>query len=256
MVGEPGDSLLAGDRKLRLSGLPQTLLLSSTSCDTLPVAWRGSDVPPFVQVRARRSDTRLPMPASAGLAFDGGVSDGIGVFHVWYRNPSETPVPGGSELRLYRAREDGLIDATSPTQSVAWWLGPIELSKALFTDRFEFDAAKLQLNGEHPLEPHEPLDDGGYVLTLNVSQRSDDTQKLHFRRVIPVLQVTLQHGRPTYRPLSGISRWQPELAGRPHTETHYPRGALQLPSYRSQTSQCLRVTLALPLHYHVDMTIP
>ena len=204
VVGEPGDSLLAGDRELRLSGLPQTLLLSSTSCDTLPVAWRGSDVPPFVQVRARRSDTRLPVPASAGLAFDGGVSDGIGVFHVWYRNPSETPVPGGSELRLYRARKDGLIDATSPTQSVAWWLGPIELSKALFTDRFEFDAAKLQLNGEPPLEPHGPLDDGGYVLTLNVSQRSDDTQHLSFRRVIPVLQVTLQHGRPTYRPLSGI----------------------------------------------------
>ncbi len=204
VIGEPGDSLTVGDRALRLSGLPQTMSFSSLRCDTLSVAWGGGDVPPFVQVRARRSDARLPVAASAGLAFDGGVSNGIGVFHVWYRNPDETPVAGGSELRLYRVRADGLIDATSPTQSVAWWLGPIELSKARFTDRFEFDAAKLMLNGELPLELSSPLVDGGYVLTLNVSQRSEDTQTLHYRRVIPVMQVTLQNGRPTYRPLSGI----------------------------------------------------
>ena len=180
------------------------MLLSSMRCEALAVSWEGSDVPPFVQVRPQPSDTRLPVPVSAGLAFDGGVSDGIGVFHVWYRNPDGTPVGGGSEVRLYSAREDGLIDAASPAQSVAWWLGPIELSKARFTDRFEFDATRLTLNGESPLELSRSLVDGGYVLTLNVSQRTEDTQKLHFRRVIPVLQIVIQDGKPAYRPLSGI----------------------------------------------------
>ena len=204
VIGEPGDVLVVGDRELGLTGLPQTMLISSLSCDALLVTWQGSDVPPFVQVRPRRSDTRLTVPASAGLAFDGGVSEGIGVFHVWYRNPHETPVAGGTELRLYRARADGLIDASSPTQSVAWWLGPIELSKARFTDRFEFDAASLKLNGIAPLEQSSPLVNGAYVLTLNVAERFEDNRKLRARRVIPILQVTLQDGRPTYQPLSGI----------------------------------------------------
>ena len=204
VIGEPGDVLVVGDRELGLTGLPQTMLIASVSCDALLATWEGSDVPPFVQVRPRRSDTRLAVPASAGLAFDGGVSEGIGVFHVWYRNPEETPVTGGTELRLYPARSDGLIDASSPTQSVAWWLGPIELSKARFTDRFEFDAARLTLNRKAPREQSSPLVDGAYVLTLNVAERFEDNRKLRARRVIPILQVTLRDGRPTYQPLSGI----------------------------------------------------
>ena len=204
VLGEPGDYLKVGDRELRLTGLPRTMLIASMSCNALRVAWEGSDVAPFVQVRPRRSETRIQAPASAGLAFDGGVSDGLGVFHVWYRNPNQWPIPGGTELRLYPAGQSGLIEASSPTQSIVRWLGMIELSKARFTDRFEFNAASLRLNGVAPIEQTGPLVDGNYVLTLNVAEEFDDERGLQVRRVIPVMKVTVLDGRPTYEPLSGI----------------------------------------------------
>ena len=204
ILGEPGDVMAIGDNEVRLIGTPQAMHIASTSCDTLPVAWDGSDVPPFVQIRSSRADRVSAAPSAAGLAFDGGVSDGVGVFHMWYRNPNSLPVPGGTEMRLYPTGPFGLIKASWPTQSVARWVGMIELSKARFTDRFEFDAASLRLNGATPVGQTGPLVDGNYVLTLNVAEEFDDERGLQVRRVIPVMKVTVLDGRPTYEPLSGI----------------------------------------------------
>ncbi|MCY3906988.1 MAG: hypothetical protein OXF63_07045, partial [Anaerolineaceae bacterium] len=44
VICEPGDFLIVGDQELGLTGLPQTMLLSSMGCDALTVAWAGSDV--------------------------------------------------------------------------------------------------------------------------------------------------------------------------------------------------------------------
>ena len=204
VIGEPGDLVTIGDRELRLTGVPQLAQTSSATCAAMQVDWSGSDVPPFIQIRPSRSEIGAAASASAGLAFDGGVSDGIGIFHVWYRNPDRTPIPGGSELRLYPAGPDGLIEASSPTHSIARWLGLIELSKDRFTDRFEFDAAALRLNGTAPIEQTGELVDGAYVLSLNVAEESEGGGRQIVRRVIPVMRVTVLDGRPTYEPLSGI----------------------------------------------------
>ena len=204
VIGEPDDLVSFGEKGIRLTGLPQTVRIGSARCDTLQVAWDGGDVPPFIQLRSTHAAGPAAASDSAGLAFDGGVSDGIGVFHLWYRNPNHLPVPGGSELRLYPAGQFGLIEASSPTQSIARWLGLIELSKERFTDRFEFDAAALRLNGAEPIEKTGDVVDGDYVLTLNIAEEFEDDRGLSVRRVIPVLQVTVLNGRPTYRPLSGI----------------------------------------------------
>lgn len=204
VLGEPGDEILIGERALRLTGTPQTDLTASTSCDRLTVSWRGSDVAPFIQIRSSQATSNELTPSSAGLAFDGGVSDGLGVFHVWYRNPDGTPLPGGTEVRLYAAGPDGLIEASFRTQSLARWLGLIELSKERFTDRFEFDARSVRLNGRAPIERTGPVLDGNYVLSLNVAEEFDDERGLQVRRVIPVMRVTIVGGRPTYVPMSGI----------------------------------------------------
>ena len=189
---------------MRLTGTPQQARADGTSCKDVQVAWSGGDVPPFVQIRPSLSGSASIARWSAGLAFDGGVSDGVGVFHLWYRNPHETPVPGGTEFRLYRAGPDGLIAATTPAESIAWWLGPIELPKPRLTKRFEFDAARLTLNGLPPLEQSRPMVDGAYVLTLHISERADETAQPRVRRVIPLVHVAMQAGRATYQPLSGI----------------------------------------------------
>ena len=204
LLGEPGDLVTAGDAEVRLSGTPQLVRTDGTSCQDVQVAWRGGDVPPFIQTRWSPSGSPSIGTWSAGLAFDGGVSEGIGVFHLWYRNPREAPVPGGTEFRLYRAGPDGLIAATTPAESIAWWLGPIELPKPRLTKRFEFDAARLTLNGLPPLEQSRPMVDGSYVLTLHISERADETAQPRVRRVIPLVQVAVRNGQATYRPLSGI----------------------------------------------------
>lgn len=204
VLGEPGDLLLFGDREIQLRGSPQKAQTDSGACESLEFAWSGGEVPPFIQVRPGPAGHTPAEPAPAGLAFDGGVSDGIGVFHVWYRNTEGHRVPGGTEVRLYAAGPDGLIEASSPTQSVARWLGLIELAKERFTDRFEFNARSLRLNGQAPIEQTGTVVDGTYVLTLNIAEEFDDDRGLQVRRVIPVMQVTIVDGRPTYIPLSGI----------------------------------------------------
>ena len=204
ILGEPGDLVLIGDSELRLSGAPQTARTDTGHCSTLELAWTGSDVPPFIQVRPSPAASASPEQSSAGLAFDGGVSEGLGIFNVWYRNAAAHPVPGGTEVRLYAAGPDGMIEASLPTQSLARWLGLIELSKERFTDRFEFDASSLRLNGEAPIEQTGPIVDGQYVLSLNVAEEFEDERGLQVRRVIPVLRVTVTDGRPTYDALSGI----------------------------------------------------
>ena len=204
ILGEPGDLLLIGNSVLRLRGSPQKAHTDDGNCETLELTWSGGEVPPFIQVRSNPEEHAAARQSSAGLAFDGGVSDGLGVFHVWYRNADSKPIPGGTEMRLYAAGPDGLIEASSPTQSVARWLGLIELAKERFTDRFEFDARSLQINGRTPMEQTGSVVDGKYVLTLNIAEEFDDDRGLQIRRVIPVMQVTIVDSRPTYVPMSGI----------------------------------------------------
>ena len=204
VLGEPGDLLRIGDTEMRLRGSPQHVQMDSGTCGTLELGWGGGEVPPYVQVRPGPGEHTTAEESPAGLAFDGGVSDGIGVFHVWYRNAEVQPIPGGTEVRLYAAGPDGLIESPTPTRSVARWLGQIELAKARFTDRFEFNAQSLRLNGEAPIEQTGNVVDGRYVLALNIAEESGDDRGLHVRRVIPVMQVAIVHGRPTYVPLSGI----------------------------------------------------
>ena len=204
VIGEPADVLMIGDRELELSGLPQVIEAPPTGCDAVQVAWLGSAVPPFIQARPKRPDVGNTAQSSAGLAFDGGTSDGIGVFHLWYRNPNRVAIRGGVGFQLYTAAANGLINAIAPERSVAQWLGPIEVAKERYTDRFEFDASSLTINGVPSLDQFVPLVDGNYVLALTFGQRSEISNELEHRRVVPLLQVTMQDGRADYRPLSGI----------------------------------------------------
>ncbi len=209
-IGDPGDALLIGSRELAMTGVPQSVRVPADRWADVEVGWRGAGVTPFVQLRpagpaASVSERMRPASATAGLAFDGSVTDdGTGVINFWYRNPVGIPFGSGTEFRLYRVGGAGLIEAASPADSAAWWAAPFVLASDLETGRFEFDAATGELSGVTPGVRREPLEDGAYVLAFTVVDAGGPGGDLRFHRVVPVLQVQLSDGAASYRSLSGI----------------------------------------------------
>ncbi len=209
-IGDPGDALLVGSREISLSGVPQSVRVAADRCADVEVGWRGAGVTPFVQIRpagpaASVAELARPASASAGLGFDGGVTDdGTAVINLWYRNPDRILFGSGTEFRLYRTSGAGLIDAASPAVSAAWWDAPFVLASDLETGRFEFVAATGELIGVGSGVRRGPFEDGVYVLAFTVVDAGGPGGDLRFHRVVPVLNVQMSDGVPSYRPLSGI----------------------------------------------------
>ena len=203
-IGEPGDILTVATQPSRLTGLAQVTHIANNRCADIRFAWSGTEISPFVQIRSNSSIYTIKDPATAGLAFDGGLTEQTVVIHIWYRNPASLPSEAGTELRLYPANVAGILASAGPADSAVWWLGPIDLSAERFTDRLEFDAATLELTGVQPGVQSKQISDGHYVLALTVTELDVSTGKQEFLRVIPLLQVRLKDDTVSYHPLSGI----------------------------------------------------
>jgi hypothetical protein len=203
-IGEPGDILTVAKQTSPLTGVAQVTQIANSRCADIRFAWSGTGISPFVQIRANSSRYTIKDSATAGLAFDGGLTEQTAVIHIWYRNPEYLPSEAGTELRLYPANVAGILASSGPADSAVWWLGPIDLSAERFTDRLEFDAATLELTGVQPGVQSKQISDGHYILALTVSELVDSTGDQEFLRVIPLIQVRLREGIISYRPLSGI----------------------------------------------------
>ena len=203
-IGEPGDILTVGRHASPLTGMAQVTHLSDSRCADIRFAWSGTGISPFVQIRTDRPRYTNEESATAGLAFDGGLTEQTAVIHIWYRNPAYLPSEAGTELRLYPANVAGIITSSGPADSTVWWLGPIDLSAERFTGRLEFDAATLTLTGVKPGVQSKQMNDGNYVLALTVAELAASTGDLEFLRVIPLLKIRLRDGSINYHPLSGI----------------------------------------------------
>ena len=203
-IGEPGDILTVATQTSPLTGLAQVTHITNSRCADIHFTWSGTEIPPFVQIRANSSRHAIKDSATAGLAFDGGLTEQTAVIHIWYRNPASLRSKAGIELRLYPANVAGILASSGPADSAVWWLGPIDLSAERFTGRLEFDAANLELTGVQPGIQSKQISDGHYVLALTVTELDVSTGDQEFLRVIPLLQVRLREGLISYRPLSGI----------------------------------------------------
>ena len=153
LLGEPGAVVTAGSSDLVLTGLPQVIQLAVQDCGALTLS-ADSPVAPFVQIRPHHAGRPVdPGAPIAGLGFDGGIDGERAVLNFWYRNPDHFSFTTGTEFRLYEADRLGvsLRPSGNPnprTTSLRWWPGPVALQAPEQIARIEFDARRLEINGD------------------------------------------------------------------------------------------------------------
>lgn len=215
LLGEPGDSVVAGLANPTLSGTPQLVELGVSDCERLAFAAHGA-VSPFAQLRPQRSvGGSLSAPASAGLGFDGAVDGDNVVMHFWYRNPQRLPMMSGTEFRLY---ELGAMAFTpvdpDPRASIRWWRGPLLLAADGQMARIEFDLRRLEINGDPGGGEDLQLVPGrNYLLALTVAGVDPRSVHAEVRHQIPVAQIGMGPSGMSADVFSGIVRISPRTAG-------------------------------------------
>ena len=215
LLGEPGDSVVAGLANPTLSGAPQMVDLGVGDCERLALAAQGA-LAPFAQVRPQRSHGgSLPTSPSAGLGFDGGVDGGNVVINLWYRNPHRLPMMSGTEFRLYELGSMAFTPVESdPRASIRWWNGPLVLATDRQMARVEFDLRHLEINGD-------PGSGGGsqlvparnYLLTLNFAGADNRAGDAEVRHQIPLAHITTRDGITSAEVFSGIVTVRPGTVG-------------------------------------------
>ena len=209
VLGESGTTMTIGRTKVKLTGVPQSVQLSIPDCGEFALA-ADADVPPFVQIRPYRHTAGHVEREShtAGLGFDGGTDGDRAVVNLWYRNPHGLKFVTGTELRLYKADADaaGLVPVQpDPSRSLRWWSDPIFLTPDTQMTRIEFDARRLEINGEAGAgERKELVSDGTYLLTLNVAGADPATGYSEIQHLIPLLRFTINDDGVSYSVFSGI----------------------------------------------------
>ena len=232
MLGEPGTSLTAGSTELSLNGLPQVVQLTAPDCGALTLS-ADSAIAPFVQIRPRHAGATLDSDAPiAGLAFDGGVDGERAVLHFWYRNPEDVSFTAGTEFRLYHTSplkvglEPGLHANPNPrTTSLRWWPGPIALRAPEQIARVEFDAQRLEINGDTGGGAASSLTPGTtYLLTLNVVGTDPRYGLVEIQHIVPLARVVVGETGVTYEVLSGVVTIEHHAPGTIYRRTGYDGG--------------------------------
>ena len=209
VLGEPGTLLTAGPATLTLTGLPQILTLTVPDCGALTLS-APTALAPFIELRphhpAQAADQDAPL---AALAFDGGVDGERAIVNVWYRNPLDLSFAAGTELRLYEASPLGVsLSDGNPnprTASVRWWPGPIALYAPEQTARIEFDARRLEMNGDGGGGSALRLTPGRtYLLALTVAGVDQRSGYVEIQHIVPLARVVLSETGVDYEVLSGI----------------------------------------------------
>ena len=209
LLGEPGTRVTAGSTEIALTGLPQIVQLAVPDCGALTLS-ADSGIAPFVQIRPHfiggSTDPDSPI---AGLGFDGGVDGERAVLNVWYRNPEDIAFTTSTEFRLYLASPLGVDlhpDHSNPrASSLRWWPGPAALYAPEQTARIEFDARRLEINGDTGGGSATSLTPGKtYLLTLNVAGTDPRTGLADIQHIVPVARVVLGEAGVAYEVFSGV----------------------------------------------------
>ena len=166
----------------------------------------------------------------AGLGFDGGVADERAVLHFWFRNPNDISFTTGTEFRLYRTSPLGVdrhpdIHANPRTPSLRWWPGPVALQAPEQIARIEFDARRLEINGDSGGGAASSLKPGHtYLLTLTVAGTDSRYGLLEIQHIVPLARVAVGESGVAYEVLSGILAIEHHAPGTIYQRTGYDGG--------------------------------
>ena len=209
LLGEPGSKVSAGSTKTVLTGLPQVVQLAVPDCGALTLS-ADSAIAPFVQIRPHHAGVAVDSDApSAGLGFDGNVDGPRAIINLWYRNPENITFKTSTEFRLYLASPLGVDlhpDYSNPrASSLRWWPGPAALYAPEQTARIEFDARRLEINGDTGGGSATSLTPGKtYLLTLNVAGTNPRTGLAEIQHIVPLARIMLTESGVDYDVFSGV----------------------------------------------------
>ena len=176
LFGEPGAVVAVGPTDFILTGLPQVIQHTIPDCGALTLS-SDSRVAPFAQIRPHHPGEPVDLDAPiAGLGFDGSLDGQVAIINFWYLNPDGVLFVTGTEFRLYEADplEVGLSGGkpNPRTASLRWWPGLIAPHTPKQTARIEFDARRLEINGDPGGGPASSLLPGRtYLLALTRGPR-------------------------------------------------------------------------------------
>ena len=230
LLGEPGAVVTAGSSELVLTGLPQVIQLAVPECGALTLS-ADSGIAPFVQIRphhaGRPVDPRVPV---AGLGFDGGIDGERAIINLWYRNPREISFTTGTEFRLYAVSPLGVglqpdTHANPRTTSLRWWPGPIALHAPEQIARIEFDAGRLEINGDSGGGAVDSLIPGQtYLLALTVAGTNTRYGLVEIQHIVPLARLVVGETGVAYEVLSGIVTIEHHAPGTIYQRTGYDGG--------------------------------
>ena len=229
LLGEPGAILTAGSATLPLTGLPQVFQVAVPDCGAFPLH-ADAAVAPFAQIRPQRSARPIEMDVPiAALAFDGGVDGGRAIISLWYRNPDGVPFVTSTEFRLYEASRLGVgLSQDNPNPraaSVRWWPRPLALQASDQTVRLEFDAHRLEINGDPGAGEAASLTPGQtYLLALTVAGVDPHYGLVEIQHVVPLARVVVGATGAAYEVFSGIAAIEHHAPGTILHRTGYNGG--------------------------------
>ena len=205
LLGDPGDEVLLGIQTESLSGKPQVFEISTGTCRTLKLATEAN-VSPFAQVRALLSeDLSQRVKSDAALAFDGGYDGEAVIINLLYRNIARLPFAASTELRLYEVGPTGVPMSPNPRTSKRWWVGPVVLDSSIQMARVEFDAGRVQVNGESGGGVANEIVVGRtYLLTLNVAVVGTRSGLAEISQQIPLVRFKAHDKSQSSEVFSGI----------------------------------------------------
>ena len=209
LLGEPGTAVTTGSTELILTSLPQVIQLAVPDCGAFTLH-ADAAVAPFAQIRPRHTDRLVGLVAPvAGLGFQGGVDGERAVLNLRYLNPRGVPFVTGTEFRFYEASALGVSlhpdNPNSVTASLRWWPRPIALHAPEQTARIEFDARRIEINGDPGAGSATSLIPGRtYLLALNVAGVDPRNGSVEIQHIIPLARVALSETGVNYEVLSGI----------------------------------------------------
>ena len=220
-----------GSTDVVLTGLAQVVPLTVPGlCNALALSADSAIAPirPDSTTSHGRMAVDLDVPI-AGLGFDGSVDGERAVLNFWFRNPEEIAFTTGTEFRLYEASALGVDlqpDNPNPrTASLRWWPGPVALRAPEQIARIEFDARRLEINGDAGGGAASSLTPGKtYLLTLNVAGTDPRYGLVEIQHVVPLARVVVGEAGVAYEVLSGIVTIEHHAPGTIYQRTGYDGG--------------------------------
>ena len=116
--------------------------------------------------------------------------------------------------------------STNPrTASLRWWPGPVALQSPEQIARIEFDAQRLEINGDSGGGAVDSLTPGRtYLLTLTVAGTVPRYGLVEIQHIVPLARVVVGETSVAYEVLSGIVAIEHHVPGTIYQRTGYDGG--------------------------------